>query len=341
MSPADSSRGPCPRSAAAPAGYADDRVDDRHRDHHPAAPRRARSPTFAGPQHEERLRETRERQHRRDRDDDRVACDRAASRRRAAVGGRCPRHRRSRDRARRRPTTSRATRNERRHDGDPERRLEVARERRHRRDAPAAGRRRAPTVSSAWRSPKLAPRTVVGREVGDQRIARRAANALADAIGEARRDDPAERRRERERELRDGREPVAQHDQRLALRRNRSDSTPEKTLTISAVASAMPSMMPIASVLAPSPTAMYSGSSEWMSSDERSMHRLTTPSTQTPRGIARQAARRCSSSGATFDAACRDRQPSVTLARTTPAFSCRATSSTPLARLRRARPIRP
>ena len=33
---------------------------------------------------------------------------------------------------------------------------------------------------------------------------------------------------------------------------------------------------------------MYSGSSAWTSSDERSMHRLTSPSAQTPRGIRRQ-----------------------------------------------------
>ena len=67
--------------------------------------------------------------------------------------------------------------------------------RRNTRCAPTAssGPAIAPTVSSAWRSPNAAPRTLARREVGDQRIARRAADALADAIGEARADDPAER----------------------------------------------------------------------------------------------------------------------------------------------------
>src|SRR5438067_2701098 len=55
---------------------------------------------------------------------------------------------------------------------------------------------------------------------------------------------------------------------------------------MSARASATPSTMPMTNVLAPRPTAMYSGSSEWTSSDDRSMQRLTMPSAHTPRGIA-------------------------------------------------------
>ena len=39
---------------------------------------------------------------------------------------------------------------------------------------------------------------------------------------------------------------------------------------------------------------MYSGSSAWISSDERSMNRLTKPSVQTPRGIAASRATRVS-----------------------------------------------
>ncbi len=62
-------------------------------------------------------------------------------------------------------------------------------------------------------------------------------------------------------ELGEGGEAVARRTTSGLRRRKKSDSTPENTLTIIAVASAMPSTIPIVSVEAPSPIAMYSGSS--------------------------------------------------------------------------------
>ena len=56
------------------------------------------------------------------------------------------------------------------------------------------------------------------------------------------------------------------------------------TLLIKAVLSAMPSTRPSVSVLAPRVVTRNTGNSEWMSSDEKSMHRLTKPSSQTTRG---------------------------------------------------------
>src|SRR5262249_32173186 len=60
---------------------------------------------------------------------------------------------------------------------------------------------------------------------------------------------------------------------------------PEKTLTIRAVASARPSITPTVSVLAPSVLTKNTGSRLCTISDERSMLRLTKPSTQTVRGM--------------------------------------------------------
>ena len=54
----------------------------------------------------------------------------------------------------------------------------------------SSGPPKPPTVSSACRNPKLAPRTLRWRQIRDQRIARRAADTLPDAIGEARGHDP-------------------------------------------------------------------------------------------------------------------------------------------------------
>lgn len=62
---------------------------------------------------------------------------------------------------------------------------------------------------------------------------------------------------------------------------------PEKTFTISAVASATPSMMPTASMLMPRVPTMYSGNRLCTSSDDTSMNRLTNPSAQTVRGMPR------------------------------------------------------
>src|SRR5258705_9530253 len=55
-----------------------------------------------------------------------------------------------------------------------------------------------------------------------------------------------------------------------------------------AVASAMPSMRPIAVALAPRRAIRNIGNRLWMISDEISMNRLTQPSTQTLRGIWRR-----------------------------------------------------
>src|SRR3954466_5113873 len=66
----------------------------------------------------------------------------------------------------------------------------------------------------------------------------------------------------------------------------RSDSQPEKTFEIDAVASAMPSITPTIVTLTPSVTVRNKGRSAWIVSDDRSMNRLTKPSAQTVRGIA-------------------------------------------------------
>ena len=55
---------------------------------------------------------------------------------------------------------------------------------------------------------------------------------------------------------------------------------------IDAVASATPSIAPTTATLTPSVVVRNSGSSAWMISDDRSMNRLTNPSTQTARGTA-------------------------------------------------------
>ena len=56
----------------------------------------------------------------------------------------------------------------------------------------SSGPSTAPTVSSDWRRPKARAAQIGGREIGDQRVARRAADALADAVDEARRRQPAD-----------------------------------------------------------------------------------------------------------------------------------------------------
>src|SRR5687768_259283 len=61
-------------------------------------------------------------------------------------------------------------------------------------------------------------------------------------------------------------------------------SVPEKTRTMSAVASATPSTMPTANAEAPSPVTMNTGSRLWIISDETSMKRLPKPRIQTVRG---------------------------------------------------------
>ena len=60
----------------------------------------------------------------------------------------------------------------------------------------------------------------------------------------------------------------------------KSDTAPEKTLTIRAVASAAPSSRPTTSMLAPRPVTRKTGSRLWISSDETSISRLTNPRAQ-------------------------------------------------------------
>ncbi len=142
-----------------------------------------------------------------------------------------------------------------------------------------------PTVSSAWRRPKLRPRAVGRRDVGDQRVARCAANALAQAVGKARADDPGQRRRQRERELGERRNAIAEQHQRLAAAEEIGEDAGEQ-LDDQRQRFGHALDQPITNTEAPSAVAMYSGSSAWISSDERSMHMLTRPSTHTPRGTA-------------------------------------------------------
>ena len=80
----------------------------------------------------------------------------------------------------------------------------------------SSGPTKAPTVSSDWRRPKAAPRMLRRRDVGHQRIARRAADALADAVDEARGDDGADAAGQREQGLVKRAHRVAQHGQPLA-----------------------------------------------------------------------------------------------------------------------------
>ncbi len=80
----------------------------------------------------------------------------------------------------------------------------------------ASGARSAPAVSSAWRSPNARPRISRRGFVGDHGIARRAANALADAIREPCEHQQGSARRQREQGLRQCCEPIAANDPRLA-----------------------------------------------------------------------------------------------------------------------------
>ena len=81
----------------------------------------------------------------------------------------------------------------------------------------SSGPSTAPMVSSDWRRPKALPRRSGGREIGDQRVTRRAADTLADAIDETRRHQPADARRQRKHRLGDGGEAVAEGGEPLAL----------------------------------------------------------------------------------------------------------------------------
>ncbi len=112
----------------------------------------------------------------------------------------------------------------------------------------------APTVSSAWRSPKLAPRTASG--VMSAISASRGAPRMPFPIRSAMRaptiqpSDGASGKTG----LVSAASPYPSTTSALR-RRKKSERKPENTLTISAVASANPSRRPIVSVLAPSSSA--------------------------------------------------------------------------------------
>src|SRR4051794_4814165 len=75
------------------------------------------------------------------------------------------------------------------------------------------------------------------------------------------------------------------------LRRpTQSLQAPENTLTIWAVASAAPSIKPMATMLAPRPVARKTGSRLWIISEETSISRLTQPSAQMLAGSRARAA---------------------------------------------------
>ena len=81
----------------------------------------------------------------------------------------------------------------------------------------ASGPAKAPTVSSDCRRPNARTANGLRRQIGDQRVTRRAADPLADAVDKPRRDDPAQSGRERKDRFGEGREPVADRRQQLAL----------------------------------------------------------------------------------------------------------------------------
>src|SRR5689334_4943088 len=70
----------------------------------------------------------------------------------------------------------------------------------------------------------------------------------------------------------------------------RSDSPPEKTLVMLAVASAMPSITPTVSADVPRTDTRKTGSRAWIISEEMSINMLTKPRTQTVLGMRRRVA---------------------------------------------------
>ena len=177
------------RSDSAPAGQADERVDHVHHHQHPRH-QRQRQPDRLRAQQQERLAEARQRE------------QRARARRRSRKRGRgAPICARARGDA---PAQARAGRSARaprgrspRTTGTPARPrsrtpAEVVGGQHHQRDRQQRPEERADRVE---RLPQTEARAAhVGRrDVGDQRIARCAADALADAVDEARREQPADR----------------------------------------------------------------------------------------------------------------------------------------------------
>ena len=137
--------------------------------------------------------------------------------------------------------------------------------------AQASGRSTAPTVSSAWRNAEAAAAQLGRCDVRDQRVARRTADALADAIGEARAPPPSRataRAGTRTWSPPRCRSPASTSGLRL---RDQSDSAPEKSLHDQRQRLGDAPTTPMTSALAPSTVAMYSGSSACTSSDDMSI----------------------------------------------------------------------
>ena len=181
-------------------------------------------PDILRAQHEKRLREARQRQHTGDGDDEHVIARQSPHVRHAQAGLRG-----GLGRAVRLVDAEHDQRHAEhcRHHGDPERGLEVASEIGHRRQRQQRSADGADGVERLAQA-EAAPTRIRRRDVGDQRIARRATNALAHAIGETRTDDPAERGRQRKRELGDGRKPVAEQHQWLAFAKDVGDDAGEE-----------------------------------------------------------------------------------------------------------------
>ena len=175
-------------------------------------------------------------------------------------------------------------RQDRRHHGDPEHRAEVVAPReheRHRDERPGDGADRVERLAQ----PEGGPADLLGREVGDERIARRAADALADAVEEARGEHEERTGREGEERLGERRQPVAERGDPLALaqaigERPREHLHDERGGLRDAFDHAHRERA----------RAEAHGEVErqrlWIISEEMSISRLTKPSTQTPRGMA-------------------------------------------------------
>ncbi|ABA53387.1 200 kDa antigen p200, putative [Burkholderia pseudomallei 1710b] len=206
------------RARAELVGHDADRIRGRrvryaHHDHHGRDPCDV-EPHLLRAQHEERLAEARERERGADQHDEPVATGKRAQR--APVQRRAERPRGGgRGRGLFDAEQDQRDRGERRHDREPQHRADVIGEREHQRDREQRPRERADGVHRLAQ-PEARAADLGRRDIGDERIARRAANALADAIEQPRGGDRRRPCRERKERLRQRGEPVAEQQQRLA-----------------------------------------------------------------------------------------------------------------------------
>jgi hypothetical protein len=117
------------------------------------------------------------------------------------------------------------------------------------------------------------------REIGHQGVAGRAPDALADPIDEPCGQYHAYGSGQREQRLCHGREPIPEHGQRFATAQVVAERAGEDLGD---------QRRRLGVMLAPSTETRKTGSRLWTSSDDASINRLTKPSAQTPRGIARR-----------------------------------------------------